>query len=213
MQLPLSPDILAAARTLWDFHLVYDDLAEADLIIGLGSYDLRVADRCAELFHEGWARQVLFTGKSGNWTNKLYDASEAEAFAARAGKRSVPHEAMLIEPEATNIGENIRFSRAMAGRHIRRVIIVTKPQTQRRAYATVRAQWPEVRALVTAPLTRFDDQPVEAYPLQSLIHEMVGDVQRMAEYPAKGFQIAQSIPRSVADAYELLVKAGYDHHL
>jgi uncharacterized SAM-binding protein YcdF (DUF218 family) len=213
MQLPLSPDILAAARTLWDFHLVYDDLAEADLIIGLGSYDLRVADRCAELFHERWARQVLFTGKSGNWTNKLYDASEAEAFAARAGKRGVPDEAMLIEPEATNIGENIRFSRAMAGRHIRRVIIVTKPQTQRRAYATVRAQWPEVRALVTAPLTRFDDQPVEAYPLQSLIHEMVGDVQRMAEYPAKGFQIAQFIPRSVADAYELLVKAGYDHHL
>jgi uncharacterized SAM-binding protein YcdF (DUF218 family) len=213
MRLPLSPDVLAAARTLWDFHLVYDDLAEADLIIGLGSYDLRVADRCAELFHEGWATQLLFTGKSGNWTNRLYDTSEAEAFAARAGKGGVPDGAMLIEPEATNIGENIRFSRAVAGDNIRRIIIVTKPQTQRRAYATVRAQWPEVRALVTAPLTRFEDQPVEAYPLQSLIHEMVGDVQRMVEYPAKGFHIAQSIPRSVADAYELLVKAGYDHHL
>ena len=67
-----SPAVLQAARTLWDFHLIYDELSEVDLIIGLGSYDLRVADRCAELFHQRLAKQILFTGKSGNWTNNLY---------------------------------------------------------------------------------------------------------------------------------------------
>ncbi len=213
MRSAISPAVLRAARTLWNFHLIYDELSEVDLIVGLGSYDLRVADRCAELFHQRLAKQVLFTGKSGNWTNSLYDGSEAEAFAARAKARGIPQDAILIEPQATNIGENIRLSRAMAGDRVRRVIIVTKPQTQRRAYATVRAQWPEVSALVTAPLTRFESQPIEAYPLENLIHEMVGDVQRMIDYPAKGFQIAQSIPRSVADAFDLLVKTGYDHHL
>jgi len=213
MRSAISPAVLRAARTLWNFHLIYDELSEVDLIVGLGSYDLRVSDRCAELFHQRLAKQVLFTGKSGNWTNSLYDGSEAEAFAARAKARGIPQDAILIEPQATNIGENIRLSRAMAGDRVRRVIIVTKPQTQRRAYATVRAQWPEVSALVTAPLTRFESQPIEAYPLENLIHEMVGDVQRMIDYPAKGFQIAQSIPRSVADAFDLLVKTGYDHHL
>ncbi len=213
MKLPVTPAVLQAARTLWDFHLVHDDLSEADLIIGLGSYDLRVADHCAELFHQGLAMRILFTGKSGNWTGALYKGTEADAFAARAKELSVPEASIMIEPAATNIGENIRFSRAMAGSDVRRIIIVTKPQTQRRAYATARAQWPEVKALVTAPPTRFEDQPTEAYPLEMFIHEMVGDVQRIRDYPAKGFQIAQSIPASVADAFDLLVKEGYHHHL
>ena len=154
MERASSPAVLQAARTLWNFHLIYDELSEVDVIIGLGSYDLRVADRCAELFHQRLAKKILFTGKSGNWTNNLFDGSEAEAFAKRARERGVPADAILIEPKATNIGENIRFSRAMmANDQVARIIIVTKPQTQRRAYATVRAQWPEVSALVTAPMT------------------------------------------------------------
>jgi uncharacterized SAM-binding protein YcdF (DUF218 family) len=213
MERAISPAVLQAARTLWDFHLIYDELSEVDVIIGLGSYDLRVADRCAELFHQDLAKRVLFTGKSGNWTGGLYDGTEAEAFAARASELGVPEASITIEPQATNIGENIRFSRAMAGIDVRRIIIVTKPQTQRRAHATARAQWPEVEALVTAPPTRFEDQPIEAYPLEMFINEMIGDVQRIRDYPAKGFQIAQSIPASVADAFEFLVKEGYHHHL
>jgi uncharacterized SAM-binding protein YcdF (DUF218 family) len=213
MQVAISPAVLQAAHTLWDFHLIYDEVSKADLIIGLGSYDLRVADRCAELFHQGLAKQILFTGKSGNWTGGLYDGTEAEAFAMRAKELGVPGKAILIEPQATNIGENIRYAKAMAGDNIRRAIIVTKPQTQRRAHATVRAQWPDVEALVTAPPTRFENQSTQAYPLDMFIHEMVGDVQRMIDYPAKGFQIAQSIPASVADAFDFLVKEGYHHHL
>ncbi|RCW84447.1 uncharacterized SAM-binding protein YcdF (DUF218 family) [Phyllobacterium bourgognense] len=213
MDRAISPAVLQAARTLWNFHLIYDELSEVDVIIGLGSYDLRVADRCAELFHQRMAKKILFTGKSGNWTNNLFDGSEAEAFASRARERGVPADAILIEPQATNIGENIRFSRAMANGQVGRIIIVTKPQTQRRAYATVRAQWPGVSALVTAPMTPFEEQPIEAYPFEMFVHEMVGDVQRIRDYPSKGFQIAQSIPASVADAFDFLVKEGYHHHL
>jgi uncharacterized SAM-binding protein YcdF (DUF218 family) len=213
MERAVSPAVLQAARTLWNFHLIYDELSGVDLVIGLGSYDLRVADRCAELFHQRLAQRVLFTGKSGNWTGGLYDGTEADAFAARSRELGVPEGSITIEPRATNIGENIRFSRAMAGTDVRRIIIVTKPQTQRRAYATARAQWPEVEALVTAPLTCFVDQPIDAYPLEMFINEMVGDVQRIRDYPSKGFQIAQSIPASVADAFDFLVKEGYHHHL
>jgi hypothetical protein len=42
---------------------------------------------------------------------------------------------------------------------------------------------------------------------------MVGDLQRIREYPARGFQIPQDIPDDVWDAYEQLVRAGYDRHL
>lgn len=42
---------------------------------------------------------------------------------------------------------------------------------------------------------------------------MVGDLQRIKEYPIKGFQIQQEIPSNVWDAYEKLVSLGYTSHL
>ena len=42
---------------------------------------------------------------------------------------------------------------------------------------------------------------------------MVGALQRIRLYPAKGFQIHQDIPDDVWRAYEALVEAGYDTHL
>jgi len=42
---------------------------------------------------------------------------------------------------------------------------------------------------------------------------MVGDLQRIKVYPARGFQIEQEIPDHVWHAYEQLVHAGYDKYL
>src|SRR3989338_5454204 len=42
---------------------------------------------------------------------------------------------------------------------------------------------------------------------------MVGDMQRIKEYPAKGFQIEQGIPNEVWQAYEFLVAQGYNKRL
>ncbi|MBB2972437.1 YdcF family protein [Mesorhizobium sp. RMAD-H1] len=209
----MSTAIHDAARTLWNYHLVHDELRPADAIIGLGSYDLRVASRAAALYREGLAPILLFTGKSGNWTEGLYEKSEAEAFAEVAIAEGVPRNAIRIEPNATNIGENIRFSHDLLGDDLRSVIIVTKPQTQRRALATIARQWPEVEALITAPLTSFEEQPTSAYPFEKLVHEMVGDLKRMLDYPAKGFQIAQPVPTEVMKAYDFLVEHGFDEHL
>jgi len=209
----MSNPIDHAARALWNYHLVYDELRPADAIIGLGSYDLRVAKRAAALYRAGLAPILLFTGKSGNWTRDLYEKSEAETFADVAIAEGVPRTAIRIEPQATNIGENIRFSHDLLGDDLRSVIIVTKPQTQRRALATIARQWPEVEALITAPTTTFEDQPTSAYPFKKLVHEMVGDIKRMLEYPAKGFQIAQTVPVEVMAAYDFLVEHGFDEHL
>ena len=49
------------------------------MIIGLGFYDTRVADRCAAMFHDGLAPRIVFTGVSGNWTKRLFPAGEARA--------------------------------------------------------------------------------------------------------------------------------------
>jgi hypothetical protein len=46
-----------------------------------------------------------------------------------------------------------------------------------------------------------------------VINIMVGDLQRIKEYPAKGFQIYQEIPHDVWAAYEELIEAGYSKRL
>ncbi|MFD2652486.1 YdcF family protein [Brucella rhizosphaerae] len=206
----VSVEVLAAARMLWDYHCVYDELQTADVIIGLGSYDTRVAEHAAELYMQGLATWLMFTGHSGNWTKGLYKSSEAEAFAEIAIAAGVPESAIIIEPKATNIGENILFSREKMVPGVISPIFVTKPQTQRRVRATVDRQWPEAKAFVTAPPTAFADQPTPRHDLKMLMREMAGDIRRILEYPALGFQIAQAVPLEVMEAYDYLIAQGYE---
>jgi uncharacterized SAM-binding protein YcdF (DUF218 family) len=206
------PDIMDAAETLWRYHAVQDTLEPCDAIVGLGSYDLRVADRCAALLLAGYAPRLVFTGAHGHWTRGRFAGSEAAAFAERAAALGVPPEAILLEEQATNIGENIRFSATMLP-GCRRVILVTKPQTRRRCLATARMQWPDAETIVTAPLHAFHEQPIAGHGMDDLISEMVGDIDRIRRYPQAGFQIPQDEPGEVAAAYDLLVAAGYTGHI
>jgi len=208
----LSHETLTDACLLWDYHRIDDPLEPADCIVGLGSYDLRVAGHCAELFHQGLAPRLLFTGAEGNWTNALYEGSEARAFARHAIDEGVPEAAITLEEFARNIGENLSLSAELLGTHAR-VILVTKPQTQRRVAATQPVQWPDAEAMITAPQHDLDMQPTPIHPMPMVISEMVGDLYRMATYPDLGFQEKQPIPGRVQQAYRRLVAAGYTRHL
>jgi len=71
--------------------------------------------------------------------------------------------------------------------------------------------------IVTSPQVSFRDY-VAHYTNRSLspadvVGIMVGDLQRIKIYPARGWQIAQEIPDDVWRAYEELVRAGYDRYL
>ncbi|WP_299550252.1 YdcF family protein [uncultured Tateyamaria sp.] len=205
-------DVPEAARTLWHFHHVNSTPSAADVIIGLGSYDIRVAARCAELFKDGFAPRIIFTGASGNWTSDLFPASEADAFRDHAHQLGVPTEAITLEPRATNIGENVRFCADLVP-DAKQVIFVTKPQTQLRCLATAEHQWPGVKSLVTAPDTAFEDQPLPHHDQRALICEMVGDLDRMRTYVTLGFQRHVDVPEPVTQAFDALVAAGYVDHL
>lgn len=201
-----------AVQILWDFHCVYDKLATSDVIIGLGSYDIRVAAHCAMLFHDGLAPRIIFTGSSGNWTGDLFPEGEAKAFKERAKGDGVPDSAILLELRATNIGENVRFSAEMAS-EAKTAIFVTKPQTQLRCKATVQRQWCSLSASVTAPPTPFPAQPLPHHSERALICEMVGDFARMGDYARQGFQVEVTITEEVQAAFDTLVAAGYVDHL
>ena len=188
-----------------DAELIYNFLSspgpvpdKADVIIALGTYDLRVADYAAEVFLSGRAPLLICSGGLGKLTSSLFTG--------------VPSEDILIEAASTNTGENFRFSRELLserGISPSTGIAVCKPYMAKRAWATGTKQWPEVTwSVMTQPLS------LEEYGTDdTTIALMVGDLQRLRVYAEKGFQAPVEVPDEIWSAYERLVAAGYDQYV
>lgn len=209
--------IYELAQKIWDYHHLNHHLEKGDLIFCLGSHDLRVADRSSELYKKGFAPKILFSGGFGNVT-KDWKVSEAEQLTERAVSLGVPRHDIFVENKASNTGENIRFGYELlqlSNYEVKRMILVQKPYMERRTFATFMAQWPgdAIEIYVTSPQVSLEEYISDDIPLEKVINLMVGDLQRIKEYPKKGFQIKQDIPDEVWDAFEELVALGYDKHL
>jgi uncharacterized SAM-binding protein YcdF (DUF218 family) len=212
----ITKETLELAQILWDYHHVHHTLEKSDCILALGSHDLRVAERAAELYLQGWAPLLVFSGGLGRLTQEIWSEAEADKFASIALNKGVPREAILIENKSTNTGENILFTKKLFQEKNfdpQRFIVVQKPYMERRSYATFKKHWPDKKLLVTSPQISLNYYPNEDISLEEVIHIMVGDLQRIKLYPEKGFQVFQEIPDDVWVAYEYLVKLGYDSHL
>ena len=218
--LALDSNIRPLVETVWNYHQLHHPLSKADVILVLCSHDTIVAERGAEVYLQGWAPLLVFSGGLGAITRKIWNEPEAELFARIAIERGVPKDRILIENKSTNTGENVQFSRqllAERGIDPRKFILVQKPYMERRTFATFKKNWPEKELIVTSPqmsmeeyLSRYSNG---ALKLDDIISIMVGDLQRIRLYPAKGFQIPQEIPGDVWDAFSALVQAGYGKHL
>jgi uncharacterized SAM-binding protein YcdF (DUF218 family) len=216
----MDQQTFALAETLWNYHLLNHQLAKADAIFVLCSHDERVAERGAQLFLEGWAPLIIFSGGQGAITKALWDEPEAVRFARIAMNMNVPRESILIEDNSTNTGENIQFTRKLVeeqGLDLHRFIVVQKPYMERRAFATFLRYWPDKKVVVTSPQVSLRDYLAEyshrSLSMADVISIMCGDLQRIKLYPALGYQIAQEIPDDVWSAYERLVRAGFDKYL
>jgi uncharacterized SAM-binding protein YcdF (DUF218 family) len=212
----MTSDVDRLARKIWDYHHLNQRLEKSDAILALGSHDMRVAERAARLFLEGWAPLLIFSGGLGNLTRGLWDQPEAERFAEAAVRMGVPREKILIENRSTNTGENVRFTRELLEKRKidpQKFILVQKPYMERRTYATFKKVWPEKQIIVTSPQISFEDYPNEEISQPEVINIMVGDLQRIRLYPAKGFQIYQEIPPEIWNAYQELIRLGFTQNL
>lgn len=212
----ITTEALSLAAQLWDYHLLHHTIEKADCILVLGSHDTRVANRGAELYLEGRAPVLLFSGGLGNVTKGIWTETEADKFAAIAVRLGVPPESILIENQSTNTGENILFSQKLLqekGLDPQTFIVVQKPYMERRSYATFKKHWPDKKLIVTSPQIPFSEYANDEIPVERVINIMVGDLQRIKIYPAKGFQVPQEIPADIWKAYERLVEMGFNKHL
>lgn len=203
-------------ETLWNYHRLDHELRPTDVGVGLGSHDIGVAVRTAELYHRNLFPLIAFTGANAPTTIDRFPRGEAVHYRERALAAGVPDEAIRVEPKARNTGENFILTRELLAREgivPVSITVVSRPYQERRAYATCRKLWPEVGVVCTSQRTRLDSYAAGIGDIPRMINVMVGDTQRVRLHAEQGFAIHQDIPAEVQAAYERLVAAGYSKHL
>ncbi|MFR0689698.1 YdcF family protein [Enterobacterales bacterium AE_CKDN230030158-1A_HGKHYDSX7] len=211
--LTIAPsEAIRHAAVLWQYFSSFRARKRCEALIVCCSYDLRVCQYACDLYRQGLAPLILFSGKRGNWTEHLWSETEAQVFSRVAREYGVPESAILLEPNATNFGENVAFSRKLLG-PLRSAVFLTKPNAALRLSLVVEKLWKELDFTVDGPNHTFPEGVSNVVGLYGLIEEMVGDVQRIQHYPALGFQASHKLPESVIRSYEFLVAKGFTGHL
>ena len=213
-------EALEPLQVIWDYLCLHQAPQKADVIVGFGNFNEDIPRRAAELYLQGYAPKILFTGGLGRNTVGLLPESEAARFARVAMSCGVPEEAIIKEDKSTNTAENIHFTKALLEElnvphdHI---LGVHQPFMERRINAAMGVYWPEQRFSVTSPQVTIPEY-LEAAKAQGItenasISVIVGDFQRMKLYADKGWQLPQEIPDTAWEAFHRLVALGYDKQL
>lgn len=208
------------ARILWDYMRLCQTPEPADCIVGFGCYDEDIPRRCAELYRQGYAPWVAFSGGLGRNTAGLWSGSEAERFAVIAAEAGVPAERIIVENQSRNSAENLIFTPKILAEHgvfPQKIIAVHKPYMERRLRAAMGVYWPEVQAIYTSPQVTLEEHIAHGEAVgmtrRGVIETIVGDIQRMELYAKKGYQLPVELPREVKQAYDRLVAQGYTGQL
>ena len=207
-------------KIIWDWMRLGQETEKADCIVGFGCINDDIAIRCAQLYKDGYAPVILFSGGLGRNTKSRWSSSEAERYRDIALGLGVPENVMLIENRSTNTGENITFSREILKSHglaDKKLLCVHKPFMERRVWAAMKAYWPEADFTMTSPLLGMEEYiertMAQGMTEKAVIDVIVGDVQRMEIYAQKGFQIPQPLPDAVRAAFDNMVALGYTGEL
>ncbi|MFJ2893086.1 YdcF family protein [Streptomyces sp. NPDC087305] len=204
------------ATLIWNYHQMGHELRPCSAAVGLGSHDLGVATTAADLFRADLFPVVVFSGGNSPTTRVRFPRGEAVHYREHARSLGVPDEAIMVESKAANTGQNITYSRellAEAGVEVESLLLISKPYMERRSYATCRKLWPEAEVVCASEPLELDGYIKSIGDEKLVVDMLVGDLQRVIEYPNLGFAIEQDVPEDVHDAYERLLRAGFDSRI
>ena len=108
----------------------------------------------------------------------------------------------MIEDKAKHTGENVTLSYKLLkekGIKPKSVILVSKPYSERRFYATFKKQWFDKDTLVyvTSPNLSMEEYLNTSLNKNRVVNQMVKEIDKIIENPKLGFQIEQEMPNEV----------------
>lgn len=217
--MPRREPVRAAAEQVLRFLAATDPApaAPVDAIIGFGVFDLTLPRFCVQLFEQGLAPRIIFTGGLGAGTGNL-GGPEADVWRAEVA-RTHPEVArqIITENRSTNTAENIEFTATLLeqqypdlafGRGITTAIAVASPSRLRRVRLSLRRRQPAVRVTLALPAVSLDVEQAlyESHGVPYLEH-LIGELDRLETYPARGWIAAEPIPPEILAAKRVLSEA------
>lgn len=211
-----TPTQISMAQEIFAYLYLFSEGSScADAVIGFGHFDLRIPQRCGELYMKGYTRKIIFTGGSGSGTADLGKA-EAVTFREELEQSypAIPAEMVIVETTSTNTSENVQFTaRKLAYRYpdftfenqIRSIIIVANAYRQRRVWLTCRKNLPQVAFYNMPPPTTFE-QELRLFSEKEFdfIELLVGEIARLIRYGEAGYILKEAIPQKIYDNYVAL---------
>jgi uncharacterized SAM-binding protein YcdF (DUF218 family) len=203
------------AEIIFEYLYLREPASKADAILGFGHFDSKIPVRCGELYHTGWASQLIFTGGMGVGTADL-DQPEALYFKRVLLQHfpAIQDSAIITETNSSNTGENIRFTTELLrlqyphlvfGSGIQRVLISANAYRQRRVYHTCQQYFPQLTWINSPPETSYLTEKIMfASKSECLDEHLLGEVERLISYPSKGFMSDITIPDQILEAFRTL---------
>jgi len=191
-----QPDV----SVISDFLSDSQPMQKADAILVFGHYLPEVAMQAAQIFQRRIAPIILI---SGYYHDKVPAGfrSEAHHYAELMKQQGVPERAIILEEEASNTLENVTLGIGKlqaAGHRTDALMLVGVPWLMRRARATVAKQFPTIKIGTESFI------PPEGMLDETRVNRLVGEVDRLIEYHAKGDLDCPVIPDDVMSATERL---------
>lgn len=205
---------MSHARLLWDFLRLGATAAPADCLLVFGGHDIGVAERAADLYHDGLAPLIIISGGPRAVPDGSDFPTEAEAIADVLLRRDVAKDAIALERLASNTSENFWLSAELLrdlGLDPHSFLAVTKPYGERRLIATARRRWPHKAVAVTSEPTGFEAYLAGAIPVERILSMLAGEVQRLESYALTGLiDPGDPVPEEILVAARTLQGAGFN---
>ncbi len=193
-------NIHEALETVWNYLRIENKTCPADVIFLFGGATLYPVFKAAELYKAGVCRNIVFVSNRGTFSNPEWKDVEAKMYAKTFVELGIPKNSLFYTPECSNTLEEARFAIPFMeknGLHPKKIILISRPTHQRRAFATFKKQNPDI-VCINVPA---DEPFVES---QDLIDRMVAEIKRLQLYGKKGDIVPQEILQDVKSAWKIL---------
>ena len=191
----------STSKKLYNFLSPKDNLAKADLIIGFGHFDLRIPEQCTELYQNGLAPKILFTGGVGAGSADFKNPEAVEFLNHVKNKYpEITTDNILTEETSTNTGDNIKNSIEILKakgffESLKRIILVATPTRQLRVFLTAKKYFPKVVLINLPPSSSFEvDKQMNEVKAIDFEKHLLGELDRIQKYPKMGFACSTEIP-------------------
>lgn len=189
------------AKIIWDYLNIVDVPQKADVIFVLGGSTINPIKKAAKLFKADFASKIAFISIGGTFGSKYWKMSESAKYHQELLNLGIKENCILYDELSRNTLEEARLAIPFFKKNklnAKKVILVSRPVHQRRAYATFAKQWPQIK-FINCPA----DEKLTIHD-KDLLLRLTQEIERLDLYGKKGDILVQKHSNKVDRAYKQL---------